>query len=170
MRNPNYCHIIIPLTHPLFPVNLSVSVWSSENCDWTLSPKTALICLDPLVLLFVFCKEMESNQSQRSSRFLNTLKSFSLSPLDSSRYADGGWDEVGFLLRCLWEPESCQQPWDVTLSKTKVEACLCLYNLCMHFCVYCIDGYSMCNVCACICESQCAYECLVAGLRVYSVL
>lgn len=166
MRNPNYCHIYYNSPNPPTPPSASLCL-CSENCDWTLSHRPALICSDALVLLLFVCG-WSPGPTGVLEVLKNTFKSPSLSPLDSSRYADGGWDEAGFGLRCLWEPESCQQLWDVPLSKNAVEACLCLYNL--SVCVrICESDYSMSDVCACICESQCGYECLISGLHVHSV-
>lgn len=139
MRNLNYCHIYHNFPKPAHSSQcLSVSVWSSENWGWTLASS------DPLMLfLFLFCMCMEplSNQSHGSRRFPKSLKELHCV---SSRSVDGGRDEVGFGLRCLWEWGSCQRLWDVPLSKTHV----CVYTdwACVYMWMYIWGSYGASDV------------------------
>lgn len=151
MRNLNYCHIYYNSpTHPLLPLSLAIYK-SPENCDWTLSHKPAQICSHPLLLLFCCFYMMETIQPE--SGVLNTLKSLSLSPLDSSRYVDGGpgwgwlWAVVFVGTRIL----------PTTMRRSTVRECsgiMFVFIQSQYMSIMCQCGYSMSDVCACIYKSQ----------------
>lgn len=86
-----------------------------------------------LLLLFVLCTRMKplfffwSHGSQRFYTLLRVPVCLVLTPHGTRTE---GRVEVGFGLRPLQEPESCQQLWDTPLSETRV----CVYTF-EHVCV-----------------------------------